>query len=199
MKFLFVTLATLWPLLAQSQVLNMYQVNPGHSQPVLLENHAKVQTSTGREKRMNLRIKMTKYVITKTQQGPKVNFSPVCEIDVQIPIEDLTSGGIISENTLGVCESKYNGKQVAVVVSGMVYDSTGFDFSDESDGWMRNFFAHLSLSSSEIIFGLGDFNLDTTRDSNFNYLSSALSVDPQLGATAQQREGFTARIRYQPN
>ncbi len=183
----------------QAQVLNMYSVSPGVSQPLLNLGAVKVASFTGREKMMDVRIKMSKYVITKTETGPKVNFTPVCEIDVQVPIEDLSSGGLISENTLGVCESTYKTKKVAVIVSGMIYDSEGNDFSDESKGWMRNFFAHLSLSSSEIIFGLGDFNLDSTKDQNMSYLSSALSVDPQLGSTDKQREGFTARIRYQPN
>lgn len=195
--FLFVA-AFLLMISAQAEVMNMYQVTPGQSQPILLPKAEKFQTATGREKTMDVRIKMTKYVITKTEQGPKVNFTPVCEVDVKVPIEDLTSGGVISENNLGVCESTYKNKRVAVILSGMIYDSNGFDFSDESEGWMRNFFAHLSLSSSEIIFGLGDFNLDTTRDPDMTYLSSALSVDPQFGSSNNQREGFTARIRYVP-
>lgn len=184
---------------ASAKVVNMYSVSPESSKPILVPDAVKIKTATGREKLMDVRIKMTKYVITKTEQGPKVKFTPVCEIDVLVPIEDLSSGGLISENNMGACESEYNGKRVVVVVSGMIYDSEGYDFSDESKGWMRNFFAHLSLSSNEIIFGLGDFNLDSTRDPDMTYLSSALSVDPHLGSTKQRREGFTARVRYRTN
>ncbi len=148
---------------------------------------------------MNLRIKISKYYITKTEQGPKVKFEPVCEINSQTKVKDLTQGGITTKETLGQCESKYREKPVLVNLTGMVYDNTVADFSDEDEAWTRNFFAHLSLSSSEIIFGLGDFNLDTSRDPNLKHLSSSLSVDPKAGGGDKVREGFTARIRYTPN
>jgi hypothetical protein len=184
-------------LLAQN--LKSYEIMDGQVIPLSVKKKTSVETSSLPQRgTMNLKIKVTKFVVTKTDQGPKVNMYPVCEVDGATEIRDLTGGGIVSEETFGVCESEIKGVPISVVLSGFVYDNKISDFSDESESLTRNFFAHLSLVSSEVIFGLGDFNLDTTRDPGLTHLSSSLSVDPRFGQGDQAREGFTARIRYTP-
>ena len=174
----------------------IWQIIPGISSPVRtgLSKYRKNRTEV--REILKLRIKIKKFVVTKTPQGPNIKFSSVCEIPGSTEVMDLTGGGLISEEVLGACDSLFKGKPVTVVLSGMVYDNLVADFSDESEATTRNLFAHLSLSSSDFIFGLGDFNLDNTRDLESEHFASHLSVDPKFGGSGQVREGFTVTVRY---
>lgn len=183
---------------ATAEVHDTYQILPGVSEAVKVSQWDSNSDFGERGEVLKLRVKMKKYTIVKTEEGPKIKFEDVCEKNVNIEVRDYTKGGggLIQEETIMACGSTIKGKNVTVVLSGMIYDNNVADFSDETKDWTRNFFAHLQLSSSEIIFGLGDFNLDTTRDKKLSHLSASLSVDPQFGGESKVREGFTTRVRY---
>jgi len=178
--------------IAQAEVLNVYQVIPGVSAPTLLGKDAYIgyKIAANDTEQMYVRVNIKKFIIEKTESGPTIKFTPVCEKNVVLTVKDMTGGGLISEDVIMSCESTYKSKKFDVILSGMIYDSEVADFTDEEVAWTRNFFAHLSLSG-EIITGLGDFNLDTTRDKNLQHLSAALSIDPGFGQGDKKREGFT--------
>ena len=148
---------------------------------------------------LKMRFKVKKFRIERTPSGPKISFTPVCEQDTQTEVRDMTGGGLMQEEIFGTCKAKWMGKDVLVVLSGMVYDNYFQDFSDEGRELKRNFFSHLSVEGTIGGFGIGDFNLDNTKTIHFGHWVSDLSVDPRytpLDAN-QMREGFTASIRYE--
>lgn len=145
-----------------------------------------------------------KFYVTKTSDGARVRFEPVCEENSSIEVEDLTNGGgIVQERLIVACQAMIKGNTVAVVVSGMVYDNMYGHFSDEGRTRARNFMSHLHLQTQDkpILYGLGDFNLGYTRDLPFRHWVSELSTDSAGGRLAsvidgETREGFVAAVRY---
>lgn len=149
--------------------------------------------------RLKMRFKVKKFRIERTPNGPKISFTEVCERDSKTDVRDMTGGGLMQEEIFGTCSAKWMGKEVLVVLSGMVYDNIVSDFSDEARDLKRNFFSHLSVEGTIGGFGIGDFNLDNTKTINFGHLVSDLSVDPRYTPLAPMnvREGFTASIRFE--
>jgi hypothetical protein len=148
---------------------------------------------------LKMRFKIKKFRIERTSSGPKISFFEVCEKNTRTEVRDMTGGGLMQEEIFGTCPAKWMGKDVLVVLSGMVYDNYFQDFSDEGRELKRNFFSHLTVEGTIGGFGLGDFNLDNTKTLNFGHWVSDLSVDPRytpLDAN-KMREGFTASIRYE--
>ena len=173
--------------------VNMYRVFPNVSRPYkvspkYVEKAAKVET-------LRVTVKMSKSIITKTPDGFKVKFEPLCEKWRDLDVKDLQGGGIISEEVLAVCTSTLKGKNMNVIVSGMVYDNIVADFSDETPDITRNFFNHLHLTG-EILTGRGDFNLDNTRELSSNHWAVHLSYDPIFYDADKTREGFVATVRF---
>ena len=148
---------------------------------------------------LKLRYKVKKFRIERTPSGPKISFEDVCEKDSSVEVRDMTGGGLMQEEIFGNCPAKWMGKDVLVVLSGMVYDNIISDFSDEPREYKRNFFSHLSVEGTIGAFGLGDFNLDNTKTINFGHWVSDLSLDPRYSSLSplQAREGFTASLRYE--
>ena len=148
---------------------------------------------------LKMRFKVKKFRIERTPSGPKISFFEVCEKNTQTEVRDMTGGGLMQEEIFGTCPAKWMGKEVLVVLSGMVYDNYFQDFSDEGRELKRNFFSHLTVEGTIGGFGLGDFNLDNTKTLNFGHWVSDLSVDPRYTPldTNKMREGFTASIRYE--
>lgn len=178
-----------------------YFIEPGLPPQAIDKRRSPYATSgafpaQGLNQDLPVRYHITKFIVEQTPQGPTVRFERVCEEDSSIPVIDLTGGGgLIEEQLIGYCQSLYENYPVIIVLSGMVYDTIGAYFSDENEGPVRNFFSHLSLQSeAPIIFGIGDFNLGSTRSLPFQHLTADLSSD--TGGKAQRREGFVATIRY---
>ena len=170
----------------------IYELN--HGQLIPTKSLQKTTNITVETLKVVVRIK--KFTVHKKQTGVSVSFQPVCEFPLTIPVQDLTSGGLISENVYGHCPSTKDGIPVSVILSGMVYDSIGATFSDEAAHIRRNFFTHLYLESSQYIFDLGDFNLGTTNSFPFKHWMSELSTDSQGGRERGKRQGFVAAVRY---
>jgi hypothetical protein len=153
-----------------------------------------------------LLISIKKFFVIKTDEGFRVRFEPVCEKNSKVEVEDLTKtgGGVVQEKLYTFCESTLRGAVVQVILSGMVYDTQRAAFADETPAKTRQFFSHLHLSSKEIIFGPGDFNLGYSRDLPLNHWVAELSTDSSGGGRVLDltnpetvtREGFVAAVRY---
>lgn len=174
---------------------NLYELKDGR--PIQFKGTGKANASKGIP--LKMRFKVKKFRIERTPNGPKISFEDVCEQNTQTEVLDMTGGGLMQEEIFGTCPAKWMGKEVLVVLSGMVYDNIFQDFSDEARELKRNFFSHLSVEGTIGGFGIGDFNLDNTTNINFGHWTSDLSVDPRYTPLTQNqaREGFTASIRYQ--
>lgn len=172
-------------------VLHSELTNDGQEQSLEVSNPKTVP--------LKLRLKVKKFRIERTAGGPKISFEDVCEKNSSTDVRDMTGGGLMQEEVFGTCPAKWMGKEVLVVLSGMVYDNIVSDFSDEERELKRNFFSHLSVEGTIGGFGLGDFNLDNTKTIQFVHWVSDLSVDPRYTPLdqTQYREGFTASIRYE--
>lgn len=155
---------------------------------------------------LRLMISIKKFFVIKTDEGFRVRFEPVCEKNSKVEVEDLTKtgGGVVQEKLYTFCESTLRGATVQVILSGMVYDTHRAAFADENPAKTRQFFSHLHLSSKEIIFGPGDFNLGYSRDLPLNHWVAELSTDSSGGGRVLDltnpetvtREGFVAAVRY---
>lgn len=198
-------LLLLFPVLLQAQSLPWYQVEQGT--PLRLSTPPIVFKSFSSSEILKVRVMIKKLFVTKTPEGARVRFEPVCEENASIEVEDLTGGrGIVQEKLIVACQAEIQGNTVAVAVSGMVYDNSNSHFSDEGRRLARNFMTHLSLHTQDqpILYGLGDFNLGYTRDFPFRHWVSELSTDAAGGKLASisestTREGFVAAVRYTQN
>jgi hypothetical protein len=66
-----------------------------------------------------LRVNIKKFFVTKTADGFRVRFEPVCEKDANVEVDDLTSGGgFVQEKLFTYCESSARGYAVNVALSG---------------------------------------------------------------------------------
>ena len=198
MKLYSVLIAILFCIQTQA-TLPLYQIVEGKPYAFLGDQSAIKLAPTKADQSLKMRLKIKKFRIERTASGPKISFFEVCEKNTQTEVRDMTGGGLMQEEIFGTCKAEWMGKQVLVVLSGMVYDNYFQDFTDEGRELKRNFFSHLTVEGTIGGFGLGDFNLDNTKTLNFGHWVSDLSVDPRYTPldAAKMREGFTASIRYE--
>ena len=179
-----------------------YSITPGEY-PVKLTgefNASDIQVHSSSQA-IRIRYKIKKFIVKKTDQGWGVSFEPVCEENSTLAIDDLRNGGgIVVEKMIGRCTSTYKGEEVAVALSGMVYDNIMQDFQDESRIEFRNFFTHLQMVGTRTLFGVGDFNLGHTKALPFQSWVAELSTDQAGGGNPSllnvKREGFVASVRF---
>lgn len=203
MKSLIILFLVSFPFFSLAQG-NHYLIQSGQS-PVLVPS-SQAEEGFGKDVKvcedLRIRFKIKKAIVTKDDSGWKVRFEPICEKDSSIPVEDLRDGGgVIVEKLIGKCMATYKGEEVTVAVSGMVYDNSMRDFSDESKNDFRNFFTHLQVFGTRTIFGIGDFNLGHTKALPFESWVSELSTAQGGGGNPggellQTREDFVASIRF---
>lgn len=195
----------LFPLGLRASEFPVYQITENMRPIKLSLKQVPEHLQVASQEVLPVRVILKKFYVTKTSEGASVRFEKVCEENSSIKVEDMTDGGgLVQERLILACQAEVQGTSVAVVLSGMIYDTMYGHFSDEGRTRARNFFTHLQLQAQEgpILFGLGDFNLGYTRNFPFRHWVSELSTDAAGGRrtalvfNGRTREGFVAAVRY---